>query len=61
MRLMPISCTDRELRARHTNWPADAPIGARLRLVSQGFGHNGARPRPRLQAGHRLGQRNVGL
>ena len=27
----------------------------------QGFSHKGAWPGPRLQAGHRLGQRNVGL
>jgi hypothetical protein len=51
----------RELHARHTNWPADPPIGARLKHVLQRFSHKGARPGPRLQAGHRLGQWNVGL
>jgi hypothetical protein len=39
----------------------DPLIGARLSRVLQGFSHNGARPGPRLQAGHRLGQSNVGL
>ena len=34
------------------------PASAGHRL--QGFSHKGARPGPRLQTGHRLGQRNVG-
>ena len=57
-------------RPGHT-WRYDAAAGCalrphnpgilRLRHVLQGFSHKGARPGHRLQAGHRLGQRNVGL
>lgn len=48
-------------RARHTNWLANPLIGERRKRVLQRFSHKGARLGSRLQAGHRLCQRNVGL
>jgi hypothetical protein len=48
---------------QHATYPlflGPARLGSSVRGLP-GISHKGARPGPRLQAGHRLGQRNVGL